>query len=52
MTVIGGSSSAPMAMPMIRCALTTWTPSPDRVRGFHAESIGMVPGSDEGQRLV
>ena len=29
MTVMGGSSRAPMAIPMIRCALTTWTPRPN-----------------------
>ncbi len=43
MTVMGGSSSAPMAIPMIRCALTTWTPSPDRVRASTRRRSGWCP---------
>ena len=52
MTVMGGSSSAPMAMPNDSMRAHDLDPKPRSGPRFHTEPIRVVPGSDEGQRLV
>ena len=42
MTVMGGSSSAPIAKSMIRRALTTWTPRPDGLTGNLSRRAKMI----------
>jgi hypothetical protein len=43
MTVMGESWSAPIAIPMMRCALTTWASSPDRVLASTRIRSGWCP---------